>query len=189
MVKQTNLSILRNVGAVSSVLSDSATMDCSPPGSSVHGISQARMLERVAISFSRRSSWPRDRTWVSCVAGRFFITEPAGGSSAIQRQQLSTHSDLNASPENYAELKKPAQKCYRCGFICIILEIPNLRKWMSLVTRVWGDAGTRKEDGAMKVQGERSRGQQRSVPGLCQRQCLGVILHYGCTDVTIKEIE
>ena len=35
-------------------------MDCSPPGSSVHGILQARMLEWVAISFSRRSSQPRD---------------------------------------------------------------------------------------------------------------------------------
>ena len=37
-------------------------MDCSPPGSSVHGISQARILEWVAISFSRGSSRPRDRT-------------------------------------------------------------------------------------------------------------------------------
>ena len=37
-------------------------MDCSPPGSSVHGISQARILQCVAISFSRGSSRPRDRT-------------------------------------------------------------------------------------------------------------------------------
>ena len=37
-------------------------MDCSPPGSSAHGIFQARILEGVAISFSRRSSWPRDPT-------------------------------------------------------------------------------------------------------------------------------
>ena len=41
-------------------------MEYSPPGSSVHGISQARILERVAISFSRGSSWLRDR---SCVSG------------------------------------------------------------------------------------------------------------------------
>ena len=47
-------------------------MDCSPPGSSVHGILQARMLEWVAISFSRGSSWPRDWTQVSCIAGRCF---------------------------------------------------------------------------------------------------------------------
>ena len=47
-------------------------MDCSLPGSSVHGISQARILEQVAISFSRRSSWPRDHahfSWVSCIGG------------------------------------------------------------------------------------------------------------------------
>ena len=52
-------------------------MDCSPPGSSIHGIFQARILEWGAISFSRGSSWPRDWTWVSCVScttGRFFTT-------------------------------------------------------------------------------------------------------------------
>ena len=47
-------------------------MDCSPPGFSVHGIFQARILEWVAISFSRGSSWPWDWTQVSCPAGRFF---------------------------------------------------------------------------------------------------------------------
>ena len=46
-------------------------MDCSPPGSSVHGISQARILECVVVSSSRGSSQPRDRTWVSCVTGFF----------------------------------------------------------------------------------------------------------------------
>ena len=47
-------------------------MDCSPPGSSVHGIFQARVLEWVAISFSRGSSRPRDRTRVSHIVGRCF---------------------------------------------------------------------------------------------------------------------
>ena len=47
-------------------------MDGSPPGSSVHGILQARLLEWVAISFPRGSSWPRDRTQVSHIAGRRF---------------------------------------------------------------------------------------------------------------------
>jgi len=41
------------------------TMDCSPPGSSVHGISQARVLEWVAIPFSRGSSQPRNQTCIS----------------------------------------------------------------------------------------------------------------------------
>ena len=46
-------------------------MDGSPPVSSVHGILQARILEWVAVPFSRESSWLRDRTWVSPIAGRF----------------------------------------------------------------------------------------------------------------------
>ena len=53
-------------------------MDCSPPGSSVHGISQARILEWVAISFSRGSSWPRDRSHVFALSGGFFTIEPPG---------------------------------------------------------------------------------------------------------------
>ena len=47
-------------------------MDYSPPGSSVHGILQARILQWVAIPFSRASSRPRDQTQVSCITGRFF---------------------------------------------------------------------------------------------------------------------
>ena len=48
------------------------SVDCSPPGFSIHGVFQARMLEWVAISFSRGSSLPRDRTQVSCIEGRCF---------------------------------------------------------------------------------------------------------------------
>ena len=48
-------------------------MACSPPGSSVHGILQARILEWVAILFSREFSQPKDQTWVSHIAGRFFL--------------------------------------------------------------------------------------------------------------------
>ena len=65
-----------------SVVSDSLEpMGCSPPGSSVHGIFQSRILEWVAISFSRGSSRPRvSRDWIciSCTAGRFFTTESPG---------------------------------------------------------------------------------------------------------------
>ena len=56
-------------------------MDCSSPGSTVHGISQARILEWVAIPFSRGSSLHRDRTPVSCgsyIADRLFTAEPPG---------------------------------------------------------------------------------------------------------------
>ena len=47
-------------------------MDCSPPGSSVHGILQARILEWVAIPFSSVSIKPRDQMWFSCIVGKFF---------------------------------------------------------------------------------------------------------------------
>ena len=53
-------------------------MDCSPSGSSVHVISPARILEWVAIFFSRGSSWPRDRTHSSWIGRGFFPTEPPG---------------------------------------------------------------------------------------------------------------
>jgi len=53
-------------------------MDCSIPDSSVHGISQARILEWVAISFSRVSSWPKDQTHISCISciGRWILYHP-----------------------------------------------------------------------------------------------------------------
>ena len=53
-------------------------IDCSPPGSSVHGISQARILEQAAISSSRESSWSRNWTHICCTGRRFFTTEPPG---------------------------------------------------------------------------------------------------------------
>ena len=62
-----------------SVVSNSCDpVDCSLPGSSVHGIFQARILEWVSISYPRGSSLPRDQTQVSCIAGEFFTAEPPG---------------------------------------------------------------------------------------------------------------
>ena len=58
--------------AAQSCLTLCSPMDCSPSGSSVQGILQARIVEWVAISFSREYSWPRDQTQVSCIADRFF---------------------------------------------------------------------------------------------------------------------
>ena len=61
--------------------------DCSLPGSSVHGILQARILEWVAISFSRVSSQSRDQTWVSHIGGRCFnlwaTREPLNGKEDV----------------------------------------------------------------------------------------------------------
>ena len=64
-------------------------MGCSLPGSSIHGISHARIVEWVAISFSREFSWPRDRTHISCVsctAGKFFTIWATRGSPWLQWQ-------------------------------------------------------------------------------------------------------
>ena len=76
-------------------------MDCSLPGSSVHGILQARILEQVAISFSRGSSWPRDRTQVSCIAGRFFTVW-----ATREAQFTSKYLKICLDGENYKTLLK-----------------------------------------------------------------------------------
>ena len=57
-------------------------MDCSPPGSSVHGILEAWILKWVAIPFSRGSSWPRDWIWFSCIVGGFFTTWATRGAKS-----------------------------------------------------------------------------------------------------------
>ena len=56
-------------------------IDCNPPGSSVHRILQVKILDCVAISFSRGSSLPRDQIWVSCIAADSLPSEPPGISS------------------------------------------------------------------------------------------------------------
>ena len=59
-------------------------MDCSPPGSPVHGILQARILEWVAISFSTGSSQPRDHTWSPTLQADSLQSEPLGKPTKMQ---------------------------------------------------------------------------------------------------------
>ena len=90
-------------------------MDWDPPGSSVHGILQARTLEWAAISFSRGSSRPRDRAWVCCTAGRLFTVWPPG---------------------------KPPHKCvhtymwantYMCKCTCVcVVQYTHTHTWLSM---------------------------------------------------------
>ena len=109
--------------------------DCSPPGSSVHGFSQARILEWVAISFSRGYSPPRDWTWISCIsrqilyhwatreAGQYCFLIPVDwdGSCAlriigqdfwitVQKQCKTLHATIwmQSSKEEQGEMKKPS---------------------------------------------------------------------------------
>ena len=65
-------------------------IDCSPAGFSVHWILQARILDWVAISFSRGSSWPRDRTHVSCVSciGRLVLYHCATWEAWLNLRQM-----------------------------------------------------------------------------------------------------
>ena len=63
-------------------------VDCSPPGSSVHGILEARILAWVAMLSFRGSSRPSDQTRVPCLAGGFFTAEPLG---KHERWLLDTH--------------------------------------------------------------------------------------------------
>ena len=68
-------------------------VDCGPPGSSVHGILQPKILEWIAMPSSRGSSQPRDQTHVSCsssVAGKFFAAEPPGKPSPDLRGPLTS---------------------------------------------------------------------------------------------------
>ena len=64
------------------------SMNHSPPGSSVHGIPQARILEWIAISFSRVSSQSRNRTCVSSLAGEFFTCWTIGGAHRLLTPEL-----------------------------------------------------------------------------------------------------
>ena len=92
-------------------------MDCSLPGSSIHGIFQARVLDWIAISFSRRSSWLRDWTRVSHSVGRHFTiwaTREAAASHRTTRwvEQLSSRRSRNENlhPKPQSQLWHDIQK-------------------------------------------------------------------------------
>ena len=109
------------------------SMDYSPPGSSVHGSLQARILEWVAISLSRGSSWPRDQTWVSCIAGRFFTfwaTRKADCPQNTTRKtvQLPNHLLFWILRSSVIELQMFVQK--QCGILKICV-------WRTAVTVQW----------------------------------------------------
>ena len=72
------------------------SMDCSPPGSSVHGTCQVRILERVAIASSRGSSPCGDQTHVSCASfiGRRFFTAARYGDRALVKEHFVEGGDI-----------------------------------------------------------------------------------------------
>ena len=84
------------------------SMDCSPPGSSVYEIFQARILQWAAISFSRGSSWPRDQTLITCLAGRLFTAEPQRKPLMPSLNLLLPHNILTTEPPTN---QQPEGKC------------------------------------------------------------------------------
>ena len=70
--------------------------DCSLPGFSVHGIFPARILDWVAISSSRGSSWPRHQTHISCIAGRSFMAEPPGKSVNFEYRSVNCQDQFHS---------------------------------------------------------------------------------------------
>ena len=91
-------------------------MDCSLPGSSVCGISQARVLEWAAIPLSRGSSWPRDRTRLSSIAGRLLTIWTTRDHSVSDHLTL-----LECGPfwcESHLGLQKKQTHSGREGFLC-----------------------------------------------------------------------
>ena len=113
--------------------------DWSPRGSSVHGIFQARILKWVADSFSRGSSWSRDRTCVSsisCIAGGFFTAEPLGkaglrGIGEKRRGEAICTGQANRLTYLYIVVE------FQVSFVC--QELPNLS---STFSRVLSSLGT-----------------------------------------------
>ena len=89
----------------SCLVTDSATPQtvCSPPGSSIHGILQTRILEWVAIPFSRESFQPRDQSWASCIAVRFFSIWATSEICSVMSDSLwphGLHSPWNSPGQN-----------------------------------------------------------------------------------------
>ena len=93
--------------------------DCSPPGSSVHGILQARILEWVAMSSSRGSSWPRDQTQTlisPALAGGFFTTSTTFKYSTIKNLRERDHIHITFITARQAPLSMESSKQEYCSW-------------------------------------------------------------------------
>ena len=153
-------------------------MDCSPLGSSVHRILQARILEWVAISFSRGSSQPRDRTQVSRIAGRCFnywATREAGVYSYVStRASCLTHIYPFSIPSREGS---PAPNLGKCK---IHLSNQGYQNWSAFPTRMMLLLRTRET--GKKVQSLSSRRRRwHPTPLLLPRKAHGQRSLGGCS--------
>ena len=96
------------------------TRDCSPPDFSVHRMFQAKILEWVAISSSRGSSWPRDQSLIFvplALAGGFFTTEPPGKPVYHSKEKNFRNIDLTRNIQNIYQQKK-VKVTQSCRTLC-----------------------------------------------------------------------
>ena len=112
-------------------------LDCSPPGSSVHGISQVRILVWVAISFSRGSSWPRDQNCISCMScvGRQILYHWATGLTVLCVMRVYVHLNMYIHTHMYISctyVHMYNQYNYYVKQICALFALNNVI--LSLVT-------------------------------------------------------
>ena len=129
-------------------------MDCSLPDSSLHGVLQARILEWIATSHSRGSSWPRDRTRISHTEGRFF-TVWATMESSLNSGITSKLKDFwNTENENQSILKEINPE-YSLEGLLLKLKLQNFGHL------IWRANSLEMTLMLGKIEGKRRRGQQR----------------------------
>ena len=144
-------------------------MDCSPPGSSVHGTFQARILEWVAISFFRGSSQPRDQTRVSLIVGRHFTVWATGEATK----------DVGCA--NAKKIYLPMQET-RCKFDPWVGKIPQRREWHHLLVFLPGKFHRQRS-----LEGCSLSSVAQLCPTLCDpMDCSmpGLLVHYQFPDLT-----
>ena len=110
-------------------------MDCSQPGSSVHGILQARILEWVAFPFSRVSSQPRDWTRISCIVDRYFIVWATRIVSKISKANVQTVFTLR--PQNIIRSTEKEIPYWITEFHCLKEFVP-MASVLYRHSSVWG---------------------------------------------------
>ena len=125
------------------------SINCSPPGSSVHRIPQTRILEWVAIPSFRGSSQPRDWTCISCIAGGFFTTEPPGKIPIVlllmphhwpgfcEPETEQQENSLHVSKDDTTGFVMVPIKGRQCSYGHWELRVPGSGAWGTLLLLTW----------------------------------------------------
>ena len=111
------------------------SMDCSPPGSSAHGILQERILEWVVILFFRVSSWLRDQIWPSCFAGRLFTIWATRETSFWWLPVILSIAWLETALLWSLPLQCPSSPCISLSVLYSLCKY--MGHWMSMSNPIW----------------------------------------------------